>query len=86
MSFDLDNISNKQQKFIDSAISAATNSTMKFQIGSVVVRKGKIMSMGFNQERNRYHDPKGAVNGCSFHAEMHALKGCVQREGRVLQV
>lgn len=66
-------LSTKDYKFINLAISVSDNSEMNFKHGCVLTKNGKIIGMGWNSYRNRFND---ALNTPTFtcHAEMYALR------------
>jgi tRNA(Arg) A34 adenosine deaminase TadA len=63
----LNNIPNKHEEFINYAINLAKKSNLSFKHGCVIVRRGKIISRGYNKcELSNTHI-------CSIHAEVNCI-------------
>jgi deoxycytidylate deaminase len=72
-------ISNKEDRFIQSAIEQAEMSPCLMRHGCVAVRNGRIVGRGYNNYRCRSKD--GFINNCmTCHAEIAALREVNKRE------
>lgn len=73
-------ITNKDRKYISSALDIAQNSNMLMKHGCVVVENNRIVGKGWNMMRNQFKENFTGVSGnfigvsCSCHAEMYALR------------
>lgn len=78
------NLTNKDEIYINHAIECSRKSTLKSKHGAVLVSKGKIISCGYNHERNRYGGTYKITdknlsqyihydNQCACHAELDVL-------------
>lgn len=64
------NLSKKHKKFLLLAMQMAENSECSFRHGSVLVRGGRVLSVGFNKPRNSSSNTKHQ----SIHAEEDVIK------------
>ena len=72
-------ISNKEDRFIQSAAEQAEMSPCLMRHGCVAVRNGRIVGRGFNNYRSKSKD--GFINNCmTCHAEIGALRQVNKRE------
>ena len=72
-------ISNKEDRFIQSAAEQAELSPCLMRHGCVAVRNGRIVGRGFNNYRSQSKD--GFINNCmTCHAEIAALRQVNKRE------
>jgi len=66
----------KHTKHVNDAINLAIKSKMRYMHGAVIVKGGKTVSVGYNQERTRFLKE----NVPSIHAEIDALRTFITRE------
>ena len=69
----------RHERFLEIAQSSAEKSTMHYRHGCVAVLHGKIISRGYNSQRNYSKD--GILTGCSCHAEIDALRNALKNVG-----
>jgi deoxycytidylate deaminase len=80
-------VSNQQRNFLNIASKVAETSTMVQRHGAVVVKAGRVMSVGINKWRNpslvsiNYYDPNLTV-----HAEIDALNRVPDAHGATIYV
>ncbi|KAK7014232.1 hypothetical protein R3P38DRAFT_3002512 [Favolaschia claudopus] len=65
-------MSMKSQFYLSLCADAASKSTMYYQLGSVIVKGGKVISTGFNHQRPNYCEPRNG-RPMSMHAEMASI-------------
>ena len=63
----------RHAKFLLMAATEAENSTLEIKHGAVLVRGGKVISVGHNSDRSRLSSMPGAMNAISLHSEVAAL-------------
>ncbi|KAK0200738.1 hypothetical protein DFS33DRAFT_1445071 [Desarmillaria ectypa] len=66
----------KSQFYLSQCIEAASKSSMAFTLGSIIVKGGKVISMGYNHQRVHYDElsvDSAFGKPVSMHAEMHAI-------------
>ncbi|KAJ7735889.1 hypothetical protein B0H16DRAFT_1731014 [Mycena metata] len=63
---------NKSQFYLSQCADAASKSTMYYNLGSVIVKGGKVISRGCNHQRPNYDMP-GKGTPVSMHAEMASI-------------
>lgn len=72
-------LSNKQKKFLNLAAKIAETSELSQQHGAVIVKSGRVISVGVNKWRNKafieneHNTPSPYSNMLSYHAEIDAL-------------
>lgn len=66
--------------FVKVAKEAASNSTHHHKLGAVIVKKGRVISVGFNKPRKTH--PKSNTRFKTIHAEFDAILGCDQEDLR----
>lgn len=64
-------ITDKNKRFVDLACKIAEKSTSKFRLGCVIVKKNRIVSVGFNSMEKTH--PLSATFGNYLHSEIRAL-------------
>lgn len=64
-------ITAKNKKFIDLACKIAEKSTSKFRLGCVIVKKNRVVSVGYNSMEKTH--PKSQSFGNYLHSELSAL-------------
>ena len=81
-------LSNKQRSLLDVAVRAAEASEVDQRHGSVVVKSGRVMSIGVNKWRNRdLLKPEGGYNThLTVHAEIDALSRVTDARGAVVYI
>lgn len=72
-------VSNKDLRFIRSALDVARESRMLMRHGCVVAQGSKMIGWGVNSERNVFSD-KFITNTCSCHAEMCAIRNALKHK------
>ena len=81
-------LSKRDRSFLNLAIKIASSSTMRHQHGCVVVRSGRVLSIGINTSRN--HPVQTETHrikiDCGLHAEVAAIKKCKNPSGATLYV
>jgi deoxycytidylate deaminase len=85
------NLSNKDKSFLSLAMKSAENSSCESRHGAVVVRSGRVLSVGFNKTKNTSLSlgDSNSYHGCTIHAEVDALsrvkntKGCIVYVARI---
>lgn len=74
-------LSKQERNFLNLAAKVASSSDMRRRHGAVVVKSGRVLSVGINKFRN--HPQQTAVdrikNDCSVHAEIDAISRCDPR-------
>lgn len=83
-----DSLTNKDRSFLRLAARVAGASEMKQKHGAVIVKGGRVMSVGINKWRN---DPENiesekARSSCSTHAEVDALSRVNNPSGATLYI
>jgi deoxycytidylate deaminase len=61
-------------RFVKRATEASQNSTYHHRLGAVVVKKGRVVSVGFNKPHKTH--PKSKTPFKTIHAEFDAIMGC----------
>lgn len=61
-------------RYIRRAISVAATSVHRWQLGSVIVNNGNVLSVATNRFRNEPHIDH---HNATYHAEMAALRRCL---------
>lgn len=79
------NLSNRERSYLNLAIKVAASSSMRQRHGAVIVKGGRVLSVGINKFRN---DPMSTVTeriktDCSIHAEIDAMSRCDPRGASV---
>ena len=71
----ISSLSKTDQKYLDRALTIASLSDVKQRHGALIVKGGRVVSFGFNSQRNLPHDnvPSGDY---TYHAEQSAIKVC----------
>ena len=68
------------KRCIDLAVKIAEKSTSKFRLGCLIVKKGKIISVGYNSMTKTH--PKSKSFGNHLHCEIRALLSLSKEESR----
>ncbi|KAL4264022.1 Cytidine deaminase-like protein [Pleurotus pulmonarius] len=68
-------MANKSQFYLSMCVEAASKSPMNFNLGSIIVKGGKVLSSGYNHQRSRYDEAydNTLATPLSMHSEMHAI-------------
>ena len=69
-------LSNKDRSYLNVARFAAQRSVARKTHGAVVVKGGRVLSMGYNKNRNHpsIMQPERIKSDCSYHAEQVAIR------------
>jgi dCMP deaminase len=65
---------NRMESFLRVAKEAARNSTYHHKLGAVIVKKGRVISVGYNKPHKTH--PKSNTRFKTIHAEFDAILGC----------
>jgi deoxycytidylate deaminase len=70
----------RHERFLEMAQTIAEKSTMHYRHGCIAVLHGKVVSKGYNSQRNYSKD--GIISKCcSCHAEIDALRNALKNVG-----
>lgn len=61
-------------RFVKVAENASANSTYRHKLGAVIVKKGRVLSVGYNKPHKTH--PKSNTRFKTIHAEFDAILGC----------
>lgn len=80
-------LSKKEKAFLSLAMKVAETSDVENRHGAVVVKNGRVLSLGVNKWRNRgLYQPNLFENILTVHAEVDALSRVVDAEGVTVYV
>jgi deoxycytidylate deaminase len=81
-----ENLSRRSQAFLNQAVTIATNSSCRYKHGAIIVRGGRVLSVGVNSTRNFCLNVTNPVIDSSYHAEWAAIKACVNPAGATIYI
>lgn len=81
-------LSRKQQSMLNIAVKAAQTSELTWKHGAVVVKSGRVLSIGVNKQRNAemVHTEKEYLPHFTVHAEVDALSRVADARGATIYI
>lgn len=84
----MNDLSNRERRYLQLAMNAAMSSSCRMKHGAVIVRGGRVISIGINKFRNNpaIMPTEIAKSICSVHAEIDAMKKASNLKGSAIYI